>query len=322
MSENGNNVPRARLGISSCLLGEEVRFNGGHTRNDFLVGTLGRWIDWVEVCPEVEVGMGVPRENLRLIGDWREPRLVAPKSESDHTDSMNAWSEARVEELRALDLHGFVLKKDSPSCGPFRVKVYDRNMVPARNGRGLFARCLMEALPLLPVEDEGRLNDPHLRENFIERIFAFRRWNELLADPSLAKLVRFQADNKLSLMAHSPKGQRQLGRLVATAADRPLTDVLEEYGRGFMTILATVAKRRRHTNVLHHVMGYVKQRLDSGDKRELVEVIDDYRRGRVPLVVPITLLRHHLRRNPTHDWIDRQTYLAPYPAELMLRNHV
>ncbi len=322
MPSNGSDFPKIRLGISSCLLGEEVRFNGGHTRNDFLVNTLGNWIDWIEVCPEVEVGMGVPRENLRLIGDWRQPSMVAPKSGTDHTDSMNTWSAARVRELEALDLDGFVLKKDSPSCGPFRVKVYDHNMVPARNGRGLFASALMEAMPLLPVEDEGRLNDPHLRENFIERIFAYRRLNELRSNPSVAKLVQFQADNKLVLMAHSPKGQRVLGRLVAHAAERPIDEVVDEYGQGFMEMLGQVAKRRRHTNVLHHVMGYVKDHLDADDKQELVELLDEYRLGRVPLIVPITLLRHHLRCNPTHDWIDRQTYLDPYPAELMLRNHV
>jgi uncharacterized protein YbgA (DUF1722 family)/uncharacterized protein YbbK (DUF523 family) len=313
---------KVRLGISSCLLGEEVRFNGGHVRNDFLINTLGRWIEWVEVCPEVEVGMGVPRENLRLIGDWRNPSMVAPKSGTDHTESMNAWSEARVRELEALKLDGFVLKKDSPSCGPFRVKVYDRNMVPARNGRGLFATQLMEAMPMLPVEDEGRLNDPHLRENFIERIFAYRRWNELTAEPSVARLVQFQADHKLTLMAHSPQGQRELGRLVADAGSRPLDEVLREYGLKLMEILSQIAKRKLHTNVLQHVMGFVKDQIDSADKQELLEVIESYRLGMVPLIVPITLLRHHLRRHPTHEWLDRQTYLDPYPAELMLRNHV
>ena len=180
----------------------------------------------------------------------------------------------------------------------------------------------MGAMPLLPVEDEGRLNDPHLRENFIERIFAYRRLNELRSDPSVAKLVQFQADNKLVLMAHSPQGQRTLGRLVAHAAERPIDEAVEEYGRGFMEMLCQGAKRRRHTNVLHHVMGYVKDHIDAADKQELVEIIEEYRLGRLPLIVPITLLRHYLRRHPTHDWIDRQTYLDPYPSELMLRNHV
>ena len=320
--EETEEAAAVRLGISSCLLGEEVRFNGGHVRNAFLIQTLGRWIEWVPVCPEVEVGMGVPRENLRLIGDWKKPSMVAPKSGTDHTESMISWSQSRIEELAAMNLDGFVLKKDSPSCGPFRVKVYDHNTVPARNGRGLFAAELMEAMPLLPVEDEGRLNDPHLRENFIERIFAYRRWNDLNAAPTAAKLVQFHADHKMTLMAHSPEGQRELGRLVADVGSRPLEEVLGEYGGQFMEILRQVVKRRRHTNVLQHLMGFVKDHLDTGDKQELLDVIEGHRVGQLPLIVPITLLRHHIRRHATHEWLDTQVYLDPYPAELMLRNHV
>jgi uncharacterized protein YbgA (DUF1722 family)/uncharacterized protein YbbK (DUF523 family) len=319
---NQSTSPSARLGISSCLLGEEVRFNGGHVRNHFLIATLGNWIEWIPVCPEVEVGMGVPRENLRLIGDWRNPSMVAPKSGTDHTESMKSWSQQRVQELKALDLDGFVLKKDSPSCGPFRVKVYDHNTVPARNGRGLFAAQLMETLPLLPVEDEGRLNDPRLRENFIERIFAYRRWNDLMADPTAAKLVQFQADQKLTLMAHSPQGQKDLGRLVAQAGSEPLEETLKSYGKLLMEILSTITKPSRHVNVLQHVMGFLKEHIDSDDKQELLQLIESYRQGLVPLIVPITLLRHHLRRHSSHEWLARQVYLDPYPAELMLRNHV
>ena len=315
-------APRLRLGISSCLLGEEVRFNGGHVRNDFLINGLGAWVEWVPVCPEVEVGMGVPRENLRLIGDHASPSMIAPKSGTDHTESMNDWSRHRVGELASEDLDGFVLKKDSPSCGPFRVKVYDHNMVPQRAGRGLFATQLAEGMPLLPLEDEGRLNDAHLRENFIERIFARRRLKELQAEPSPQALVRFQTIHKLTLMAHSPAGQRDLGRLVAEAGTRPIDDLVDEYANAFMKVMGHIAKRKRHTNVLQHVLGYFKDELDSSDRAEMVEVIEEYRLGRLPLVVPITLINHHLRRNDVHQWLRDQTYLHPYPSELMLRNHV
>ena len=311
-----------RLGISSCLLGEEVRFNGGHVRNDFLLNSLGRWVEWIPVCPEVEYGLGVPRENLRLIGDRKQPELVAPKSGTNHTEGMTSWSRGRIEELQRENLDGFVLKKDSPSCGPFRVKVYDHNTVPQRSGRGLFAAELTQAMSLLPIEDEGRLNDPHLRENFIERIFAYRRWNELLQSPSPAALVDFHTRHKLTLMAHSPEGQKSLGRLVAQAGSEPLEDLLGAYSQELMAVLSAVVKRKRHTNVLHHVMGYLKTQLEAEDKQELLEVIDEYRLGRLPLIVPITLLKHHLRRNQVHEWLLQQVYLNPYPSELMLRNHV
>ena len=317
---SGDALPR--LGISSCLLGEEVRFNGGHVRNQFLINALGPWVDWGMVFTEVGYGLGVPRYNLRLIGESSSPRLVMPGSGEDPTEGMSPWSRRRLEELRELDLDGFVLKTDSPSCGPFRVKVYDHNTVPSRTGRGLFAAELAEAMPLLPFEDEGRLNDPHLRENFVERIFAHRRWRELAADPSPGALVEFHRRHKLTLMAHSPQGQRQLGRLVAEAGAEEIGPLLERYGAELMRLLRQVVKRRGHTNVLHHVMGYLKRRLDADDKQELVELIEEYRLGRLPLIVPVTLLKHHLRREPVNDWITDQVYLNPYPSELMLRNHL
>ncbi len=311
-----------RLGVSACLMGQEVRFNGGHTRDNFLVHTLSQWVEWVTVCPEFEMGLGVPRESLRLIGDPEAPLLIAPKSGSDHTEAMKAWSAQRLTELARLDLHGFVLKRASPSCGLFRVKVYDDHNMPNPVGRGLFAADLARALPLLPLEEEGRLNDPRLRENFIERMFAYRRWRELLEDPSPAGLVAFHSAHKLALMAHSPEQQVQLGRLVSEAGARDLSELLDDYGALFMDVMAKVATSKRHTNVLQHVQGYLKGRLDRGDTQELGEVIEEYRLGRVPLVVPLTLLRHHLRRHETHEWLGAQTYLNPYPSELMLRNHV
>ncbi len=311
-----------RLGVSSCLLGEKVRYNGGHTRDNFLVHTLGQWVEWVPLCPEYEIGLGVPRESLRLVGEVESPRLLAPKSGKDHTEAMRSWSERQMEGIAASNLHGFVLKRASPSCGLFRVKVYDDNGVPAAQGRGIFARVLAEHLPLLPLEEEGRLNDPRLRENFIERLFAYRRWRDLTASPSAARLVEFHTAHKLTLMAHSPAGQVELGKLVAEAGRRPLDELLDDYGGGFMKAMKDIATTRKHTNVLQHIQGFFKDSLDTDDRAELVEVIEEYRLGRVPLVVPLTILRHHLRRQTTHPWLRQQTYLDPYPSELMLRNHV
>ncbi|MBZ0114026.1 MAG: DUF523 and DUF1722 domain-containing protein [Thermoanaerobaculia bacterium] len=303
-------------------MGEEVRFNGGHTRDNFLVHTLSEWVEWVTVCPEFEMGLGVPRESLRLIGDVEDPSVVAPKSGTDHTVGMKTWSQQKLPELQAMNLHGFVLKRASPSCGLFRVKVYDDNGVPAAQGRGIFARVLSDAMPLLPLEEEGRLNDPRLRENFIERMFAYRRWRNLEADPSPAKLVQFHTAHKFTLMAHSPTLQVELGRLVANVGKHPLEQVLADYAPLFMTAMTKVVTAKRHTNVLQHVQGFFKGSLTREDTEELSEVIEEYRLGRVPIVVPLTLFRHHLRRHETPEWLHQQTYLKPYPSELMLRNHV
>lgn len=315
--------PIIRLGISTCLLGENVRFDGGHKQDLFLLKTLGRYVEWVPVCPEVEIGLGTPRESLRLIGTPEAPRLVAPKSGSDHTESMRGWSGKRLEELAALNLHGYVLKKDSPSCGLFRVRVYTEQGMPARTGQGIFARELVNRLPLLPAEEEGRLHDMRLRENFIERIFAYYRWNQLLdREARPAGLVRFHTAHKMTLMAHSPHHQQEMGRLVAQAGSRSWENVATKYGTLFMDTLRVLSTPKKHTSVLHHLMGYVKKALNSADKVELLGLIEDYRRGLVPLVVPLTLLQHHFRRHPVPDWVYQQVYLNPYPKELMLRNHV
>ncbi len=315
--------PVIRLGISTCLLGENVRFDGGHKQDLFLLKTLGHYVEWVPVCPEVEIGLGTPRESLRLIGTPEAPRLVAPKSGSDHTESMRGWSRKRLDELAALNLHGYVLKKDSPSCGLFRVRVYTKQGMPARTGQGIFARELVKRLPLLPVEEEGRLHDMRLRENFIERVFAYYRWTRMLDNEAKpAGLVRFHTAHKMTVMAHSPRHQYEMGRLVAEAGSRSWESVAAKYGGLLMEALGVLSTPKKHTSVLHHLMGYVKKALDSADKTELLGVIDDYRRGLVPLVVPLTLLQHHFRRHPVPDWVHQQVYLNPYPKELLLRNHV
>jgi uncharacterized protein YbgA (DUF1722 family)/uncharacterized protein YbbK (DUF523 family) len=311
-----------RLGISACLLGEAVRWDGGHKRDEFLTDTLGAWVEWVPVCPEVELGLGVPRETIRLEGRPASPRLVAVGSRRDLTADMQALAERRVAVLARLDLSGYVLKKDSPSCGMERVRVHGGSGPPARIGVGAFARVLMERLSPLPVEEEGRLHDPELRESFIERVFAYWRWRRFTAaTPTRGGLVAFHTAHKLQLLAHQPAAYTRLGRLVAALRGRPLADVVRAYGDGFMAALRVRATRARHVNVLEHMVGYVTRALAADERRELGDVIADYRRGLVPLVVPLTLIRHHVRRQGVAYLAD-QVYLDPHPRELMLRNHV
>jgi uncharacterized protein YbgA (DUF1722 family)/uncharacterized protein YbbK (DUF523 family) len=311
-----------RIGISACLLGQQVRFDGGHKRDVFLTETFGRFVEWVPVCPEVECGFGTPREAMRLVRVEQGVRLLTIKTRIDLTAPMERFSRSRVSALAREDLSGYVLKKDSPSCGLERVKVYDHHGTPARGGRGLFAAALVEALPHLPVEEEGRLADPRLRDNFVERVFAYWRLRGLFdARWTVGDLVRFHTAHKLLLLAHGPEGYRRLGRLVAGARGMSRRDLEQRYVDGFMQALAQLATARRHTNVLQHMAGYFKDRLDAASKRELAEAIADYRRGLVPLVVPLTLLCHHVRMLDV-TYLAGQTYLQPHPKELMLRNHV
>jgi uncharacterized protein YbgA (DUF1722 family)/uncharacterized protein YbbK (DUF523 family) len=311
-----------RLGISACLLGQEVRFDGGHKRDRFLTDDLGKHVEWVPVCPEVEVGMGTPRETLHLVRIGNSTRMRTTRSGIDYTDRMNAWAGDRVEELSREDLDGYVLKKDSPSCGMTRVKVRGGTGAATRDGRGLFAAVLLERWPLLPVEEEGRLSDSRLRENFIERIFAFRRLKDQFKGHwTVGSLVAFHTAHKMTLLSHSTTAYQKMGRLVARAADLPRAELRQEYERLFMAALALPADARRHTNVLMHMAGHFKRKLDSASRQELANCIDEYRRGLLPLIVPITLIAHHVR---AHDvqYLAGQIYLQPHPRELMLRNHV
>lgn len=314
--------PEIRVGISSCLLGMEVRFDGGHKHDTFITQVLGQFFQWVSVCPEMEMGLGTPRETLRLQGDVEDPILIAPKSGADHTDAMKRFNESRLKQLAEQNLHGYILKKNSPSCGMERVRVYGEEHQVKRSGKGLFARALMNAFPLLPVEEEGRLHDPLLRENFIGRVYSYYRLQQLIDDdPRPNDLVTFHRQHKLTLMAHNVERYRQLGKLVARAGVPLFAERLEEYGEQFMMALSYKATPRKHANVLYHVMGYFKKALDGEDRQELGEIIEQYRTGYVPLIVPVTLLKHHLRRHPV-PWLEEQVYLNPYPAELKLRNSV
>ena len=313
---------RIRLGISACLLGEHVRFDGGHKRDAFLVESLGQFVDWVPVCPEVESGLDAPRESMRLVQVGDEVRLLTTRTIHDHTSMMRRYARRRVDELEDDELFGFVLKKDSPTCGLERVKVYGTAGVPARSGRGLFADALVTRFPLLPVEEEGRLNDPRLRENFVERIFAYRRLIDLFRTRwSMGDVVRFHTAHKLTLMAHRPEGYQRLGRLVASGTSMARREFQDRYSSEFMTALSTMATPRRHANVLQHMLGYFKQTLDRDSRAELLALIGEYAGGRVPLVVPLTLFGHHIRRIGV-PYLAEQIYLRPHPVELMLRNHV
>jgi uncharacterized protein YbgA (DUF1722 family)/uncharacterized protein YbbK (DUF523 family) len=313
---------KIRLGVSACLLGQSVRYDGGHKRDPFLIDTLGSFVEWVPVCPEVEIGLGVPRDTIRLVGDAGAPTLVVEKTGEDLTARMRRYAETRVRELEPLELHGYVLKRASPSCGLFRVRVYDAQGVPRSNGTGAYARELIDHFPMLPVEEEGRLGDPALRENFIERVFAMARWRTFAARrPRPRDLVAFHTAQKLAVLAHSPAHYTRLGRLVAAAGSTRFAARLVEYGTTFMQALSIRATRARHTNVLQHIAGFFKRDLEVDARGELAEVIQDYRRGLVPLVVPLTLVKHHVRRLGVAYLAD-QTYLSPHPKELMLRNHV
>ena len=314
--------PQIRLGVSSCLLGNGVRYDGGHKRDRFLTDQLAPFVEWVPVCPEVELGMGTPRPALRLVAEGEDVRMLEIRSGADHTRAMRRYATRRTRALGRLDLSGYVLKKDSPSCGFTRVKVYREAGGARRDGRGLFAAALLEAFPNLPVEDEGRLCDARLRENFIERVFAYRALRGLFSGRwTRGAVVAFHTARKLQLLAHVPTAYRDLGRLVAECADLPRATFRERYERGFMQALARPATPGRNANVLQHAAGHLKKQLDADSRQELAELIHDYRRGLVPLVVPLTLLSHHVRRLDV-AYLKGQAFLAPHPAELMLRNHV
>lgn len=318
-----------RIGVSACLLGEPVRFDGGHRRDRFVTDTLARFVTFVPVCPEMELGLGAPRETLRLVAaaDGGPPRLVAPGSGADHTAAMTAYAAARVAALEGLGLSGYLLKKDSPSCGLERVRVYEANGMPSRGGVGVFAAALVAGAPLLPVEEDGRLHDPRLRENFFERVFAYARLRGLFGPAgtprawTVAELVAFHSREKLLLLAHAPEVYRQLGRLVAAPHARPREELAREYQATFMTGLRELATRGRHVNVLQHMVGYVSDALEADERAELAQVIEEYRAELVPLIVPVTLVKHHVRRQRV-EYLAGQSYLQPHPKELLLRNHV
>ena len=309
------------VGISSCLLGEQVRYDGGHKRHSWITGTLGKYFELHPFCPEVDIGLGIPRKPIRLTraedGEIRCVQIDDPAI--DHTRALRDCLHKR--RAWAGRLCGYILKKDSPSCGMERVRVW-RGEMPAREGSGIFADALMREFPWLPVEEEGRLGDAVLRENFIQRVFVLRRWFALLESGlSVSALTQFHARHKLILMSHDPMQYPALGRLLADAGKQDFEELSEQYLLRLMAALKLPATRGRHVNVLQHITGYLKKSLATDDKRELARTIEDYRQGLVPLIVPITLLNHFFRKHP-HPYIAESWYMKPYPAELVLRNQL
>ena len=321
MTSNEKDRP-IRIGISQCLLGEQVRFDGGHKLDRFITKTLGQYFEWIPVCPEVELGLGTPRETLRLVQVGDGIGLVMPKSGREWTQQMNEYAKTRVAKLADEDLTGYILKSDSPSCGMERVRIYAPSGMPTRNGIGLFARELLQHFPELPIEEEGRLSDPRLRENWIQRIFAYHRLRILWESKwTVGDLVEFHTAHKLVLLAHSPKAFTDLGRLVAGAKKRPRQELIQQYQREFMAALKILATRGRNANVLQHMAGYFKKQLDDESRQELQDHITDYRKGYLPLIVPVTLIKHYVRQFGV-SYLAGQVYLNPHPKELALLNHV
>jgi uncharacterized protein YbgA (DUF1722 family)/uncharacterized protein YbbK (DUF523 family) len=313
---------KIKVGVSSCLLGEKVRWNGDHKQDLFVKNLLGQFFEWVPTCPEVEIGMGIPRETVQLTGDPKAPRMVGNTSGTDWTTRMNRYSKKRSAELGTMNLCGYIFKNRSPSCGIARIKVYGDDGNPIPNGRGLFANAFMQQYPLIPVEDEGRLHDARIRENFITRVFAYHRLAHLL-DGRLSRkaLVEFHTAHKFLLLAHNRKHYDALGKLVANAKQFSPSELKQNYAEAFMQTLAFKTSAKKNADVLYHMLGFFKKLLSNVEKQDVIEAIEDYRNGLVPLIVPVTLIKHHVRRHKVAYLVD-QVYLNPHPKELMLRNHV
>ena len=316
-------MKKLRIGISTCLLGESVRYDGGHALDQYITGTFGRYMEFIPVCPEMEAGFGVPREPIRLVGDPDSPRLMTRNTDKDLTDTMMNWAGRRVRELEKEDLRGFIFKSKSPSSGMERVKVYTgKKRMPVKKGVGLFARAFMEHFPLIPAEDDGRLHDPGLRENFIERIFTLDRWRKNLTNgKNPGGLVVFHTRHKLLILSHSTPHYRQMGKLVAQIKGQNTAELYTRYESLLMEALRLKATVKKHTNVLQHMMGYFKKQLTADEKQELLELIKDYYDGLIPLIVPITLFKHFVRKYK-QPYLQDQVYLSPHPIELKLRNHI
>ncbi len=311
-----------KLGISACLLGENVRWNGGHKRDSYLVNTLGTYVTYVPVCPETECGLGVPRETLRLVGNIENPKLVTTRTGIEYTDKMKSWAATRLKALEKENLCGFIFKKDSPSSGLLRVKIYGEKGPPQKKGVGIFARAFTEYFPLVPVEEEGRMHDPKLRELFIEKIFTFKRWRVVRSEqPKTSMLMDFHSRHKLLIMAHSPKHYRTMGRLVAHSNRENINDTYDQYEISLMAALSLQTTMKKNINVLQHVLGYFKKQLTSDEKKEMLEILNEYRNGNLPLIVPITMANHYVRKYD-QPYLKGQFFLNPHPLHLQLRTHV
>lgn len=316
-------MEKINMGISACLLGQNVRYDGGHSHDRFLTDTLGQYIQYIPICPEVGLGLPVPREVIQLEGDPGFPRLMKKHTRQDITDTMVDWARDKTTELENTDLWGFIFKSRSPSCGIERVKVFnERGTMPVRKGVGIFAGIFMEHFPLLPVEDDGRIHNPILRDNFIERVFTLNRWRDFLKrKKGRGNLVDFHTRHKLLILSRSRRHYRAMGSLVAKAKDLSIMELYGRYQAMLVDALRLNATPKKNADAMMHMMGYFKKQLTSGKKQELLGIIDNYRKGYLPLIVPVTLITHYVGKYD-EPYLKQQTYLNPHPLELQLRNHV
>jgi uncharacterized protein YbgA (DUF1722 family)/uncharacterized protein YbbK (DUF523 family) len=314
---------KIKIGISTCLLGERVRFDGGHKHDKYITTSLGQFFEWIAICPEVELGLGTPRPTLRFEMVGQQPRLMQPQTSLDITDAMAKYAEKKVTKLQKQEIYGYILKSRSPSCGLERIKVYRGHAIrPFTNGVGLYAQHLIKALPNLPIEDDGRLSDPVLRENWISRVFAYYAFhNEVFPRPSVGKLVKFHTKYKFTILSHCTTSYRAMGQLVATAKTAPIAEVCQEYETAFMTALKKRATAVKQVNVMEHMLGFFKKNLEPEVRKEILASIQDYRAGFVPLIVPITLIRHYAQIQGI-EYLMGQSYLSPHPKQLALLSHI
>ena len=312
-----------KIGVSSCLLGEKVRWNGDHKQDRYVREILGNYFEYVPVCPEMEVGMGVPRETVALYGTLEEPKMISKKSKIDWTERMNRYLKDRINQLTRDELSGYIFKSKSPSCGIARVPVFsETDRSKARHGAGMFANAFIKRFPLVPIEDEGRLNDAKIRENFIVRVFSFNRLQNLMdKDYSRGALVDFHTRHKFLLLAHSRKHYTALGSLVANSKSLKYKEIKTQYSTLFMEALTYKSTPKKNTDVLLHMMGFLKKVLTKGEKEDILTTFEDYRKELLPLIVPVTLIRHQVKKYNI-EYLKDQIYLNPHPKELMLRNHV
>ena len=313
---------KPKIAISACLLGAEVRFNGGHKESRLCNQALSEHFEFVPLCPEVAIGLGIPRQPVRLVGSPAQPQAVGSVDSSlNVTQPLHDYG---LEMAAAhTDISGYIFMQKSPSCGLERVKVYQDGGRPAElSGRGIYAQAFCAAHPDLPVEEDGRLNDPVLRENFLTRVYAYSAWQALLKTGITRRsLTDFHACYKYQLMAHHPAQYRTLGNMLGRIGKNDPREIASQYFSELMKALKQCATRRTHTNVLQHISGYLKQSISPEDKQEVQQLIGQYLHGIVPLVVPLTLLKHHFRLHP-HPYISRQVYLQPHPENLSLRNAI
>ena len=313
---------KVKIAISSCLMGNEVRFNGGHKRHSFLMNELSHFVDWRPFCPEVAIGLGVPRSTLRLVGDADSPRLIMPKTNEDYTEKMKAFATKLSDQLKDEGIHGIILKSASPSCGMRRVKVYNEKGLPSRDGVGVFAAEILKKFALTPVEEDGRMNDPMHRENFIFRVFVWKQWCELMESGlSMKKLYAFHTKHKYRLMAHSPSELKTLGNLLADKRTDTVANIAGQYIIKFMSVLSSPVNKKRHANSLFHISGYFKKHLSTDEKIELSKCIESYRNGIFPLILPLSFLNHYAKKYQVNYLMD-QSYLKPHPEQLKLMNAI